>query len=81
MELTKSAIDLMFVNNKHRVMTCGTIISTISVHLIVFCVVKSGVTKAPPRKLEYRSYKNYDKTLELLTGSILLIAAITLMKQ
>ncbi len=61
-ESAKSAIDLLFVNDRHRVVTCGTIISTISDHLVVFCVVKSGVTKAPPRKLEYRFYKNYDKT-------------------
>jgi hypothetical protein len=27
----------------------------------VFCVFKAGVTKAPPRIIEYRSYKRYNK--------------------
>ena len=29
---------------------------------LVFCVMKRGVPKLPPRKFEYRSFKNYNKT-------------------
>ena len=28
---------------------------------MIFCVVKSGVTKAPGKTVEYRSFKNYSK--------------------
>ena len=28
---------------------------------MIFCVVKSGVTKAPRKTIEYRSFKNYSK--------------------
>ena len=28
---------------------------------MVFCVFKAGVPKAPPRGIEYRSYKHYNK--------------------
>lgn len=27
----------------------------------MFCTLKAGVPKAPPRVIEYRSYKHYDK--------------------
>ena len=60
-ESMKSAIDLLFVNDNHRIAACGTIASSISDHLIIFCIVKSGISKATPKTLEYRSYKNYNK--------------------
>ena len=60
-ESSKSAIDLLFVNNNHRIVSCGTIISSISDHFIIFCVIKSGVLKAIPKVLNYRCYKTYDK--------------------
>ena len=34
---------------------------SLSDHCLVFCVFKAGVTKAPPRTIEYRSYKHYNK--------------------
>ena len=60
---TRTAIDLIFVNNNHRIVESGTIASTISDHCIVYCTMKSGVPKAPPKTLEfeYRSYPTYDK--------------------
>ena len=60
-EQTRTAIDLVFVNNSHRIVESGVIHSTISDHSVVFCTMKSGVPKAPPRTIEYRSYRNYDK--------------------
>lgn len=59
---TRTAIDLVFVNNNHRIVESGVIPSAISDHCIVFCTMKSGVPKAPPKTIEYRSYRTYDKT-------------------
>ena len=60
-EQTKSAIDLIFVNNNHRIVESGVIHSGISDHSIVFCTIKSGVPKSQPKTVEYRSYRKYDK--------------------
>ena len=46
-EQTRTAIDLVFVNNSHRIVESGVIHSTISDHSVVFCTMKSGVPKAP----------------------------------
>ena len=58
---TRTVIDLVFVNNNHRIVESGVIHSAISDHSIVFCTMKSGVPKAPPKTIEYRSYRMYDK--------------------
>lgn len=58
---TKSAIDLILVNNNHRIVESGVIQSGISNHSIVFCTIKSGVPKSQPNTVEYRSYRKYDK--------------------
>ena len=34
---------------------------SLSDHSPVFCVFKAGVPKAPPRTIEYRCYKHYNK--------------------
>ena len=44
-ETSQTTTDLIFVSD----------------HSLVFCVFKAGVTKAPPRIIEYRSYKRYNK--------------------
>ena len=33
----------------------------ISDHSIIYCTVKSGVRRAPPKIIEHRSYRTYDK--------------------
>jgi hypothetical protein len=33
----------------------------LSDHSLLFCVFKAGVAKAPPRIIEYRYYKRYNK--------------------
>ena len=60
-EFSRTTIDLIFVNNNHRISQSGVIHLPISDHSLVFCVMKSGVPKAQPRTIDYRSYKNYDK--------------------
>ena len=61
-EQTRTAIDLVFVNNTHRIVESGVIHSTISDHSIVYCTVESVVPKAPPNTIEYRSHCKYDKS-------------------
>ena len=60
-ERSSTLIDLLFSNTTHRVTDHGVIHLTISDHSMIFCVVKSGVTKAPGKTIEYRSFKNYSK--------------------
>jgi hypothetical protein len=53
-------IDLVFVNNQHRIVDSGVVSLSLSDHSLVYCVVKSGVKKAPPRTIEYLSYKSFN---------------------
>ena len=41
-------------------MDSGVVHVTLSDHFLIFCVLKSGVAKASPRTIEYRSYKHFD---------------------
>lgn len=61
----ESTIDLIFVNNNYRVTEKGVLNLALSDHCMVYCVIKAGVPKVPPRFIEYRSYKHYDKNLFL----------------
>ena len=57
-------IDLVFANNEHRIVKSGVVPVSLSDHFLVFCIIKAGITtKAKPRILEYRSYKNFNPTL------------------
>ena len=59
-ETSHTTIDLIFVNNKHRIVESGVIPLPISDHSLVYCTFKAGIRKIPPRTIEYRSFKNYD---------------------
>ena len=61
-ENSRTTIDLLFVNNEHRIVQSGVIHTSLSDHSIIFCVMKAGVKKAPPRIYETRSFKNYDQS-------------------
>ena len=57
-------IDLFFANNKNRIVKSGVFQIPLSDHFPVFSIIKAGITtKAKPRILEYRSYKNFNSTL------------------
>ena len=59
-EQTRTAIDLIFVNNTRRIVESGVTHSALSDH---YCALHfSGVSKAPPETIEYRSYRKYDKS-------------------
>ena len=60
-EHSETLIDLICVNNKHRVVQWEVNETHPSDHSIVVCVLKGGTPKAPPRTFEYRSYKKYNK--------------------
>ena len=61
-EQTRTAIDLVFVKNTHRIVESGVLHSAISDHSFVYCTMKSGVPKHLPKTIEYRSYRKYDKS-------------------
>ena len=42
-------------------MQCDVLHSSISDHSIVFCTFKGGVKKLPPKVIEYRCCKRYNK--------------------
>ena len=48
------------LNNEHRIVDSGVVPVSLSDHFLIFSVLKVGVTKAPPRTIEYRSYKHFD---------------------
>ena len=60
-ESSETTIDLILVNNNHRTVDSGVVQCTISDHSLVYCTLKAGVSRAVPRIIEHRSYKNYDK--------------------
>ena len=51
-----------FVNNSHRVVGSGVVPLAISDHSLIYGIFKSGVPKAPPRIVEHRTYKKYNKS-------------------
>ena len=60
-ESSETTIDLILVNNNHRIVDSGVVQCTISDHSLVYCTLKAGVSRAVPRIIEHRSHKNYDK--------------------
>lgn len=61
-EHSSPVIDLFFVNNNHRVVDSGVVPLTISDHSLIYGIFKSGVPKAPPRIVQHRTYKQYNKS-------------------
>ena len=67
-DTSRTLIDLIFVNNEHRIVKSGVVPFPLSDHYLVFCILKTGVlTKAHPRMFEYRSYKNFDAIQQEIT--------------
>ena len=61
-EHSESQIDLIFTDNVHKIVDFGVKDFGISDHSMVYCVFKSGLMKVPPKTLEYRSFKSYNKS-------------------
>ena len=59
-DTTRSLIDVILVNNEYRIIKSGVVPISLSDHFLIFCVLKAGVTKAQPRTMEYRSYRQFD---------------------
>lgn len=58
---SKTIIDLLFVSCSHKAVQAGVIHPLISDHFLIFCVIKGGVKRVPPKQFEYRCFKNYSK--------------------
>ena len=79
-DTSRTLIDLIFVNNDHRIVKSGVIPVPLSDHYLVFCILKAGVfIMAQPRLFEYRCYKNFDlfnAELRIVRGTSLRTKAI-----
>ena len=60
-EQSKSLIDVILVNNQHRIVDSGVVSLSIGDHSLIYCVLKARVPKATPRTIEYRSFKGFDE--------------------
>ena len=60
-ENPRSLIDLLFGNSTHRIVQSGVLQLNLSDHFLVYCVVKSGIPKSPPKIIDYRSFKTLDQ--------------------
>ena len=59
-ETSRTLLDVILVNNDHRIIDSGVVPVPLSDYYLVYCILKAGVMKAPPKTIEYRSYKNFD---------------------
>ena len=59
-ETSRSLLDVILVNNDRRITDSGVVPVPLSDHYLVYCILKSGVIKAPPQTIEYCSYKNFN---------------------
>jgi hypothetical protein len=53
-ESSKTLIDLLFVNNEHKIVQSGVIHLSLSDHSVIYCVMKGGIHKMPPHIYEAR---------------------------
>lgn len=60
-EHSSTLIDLIFTNAHQKIVDLGVVDPGLSDHSLVFCVLKSGLVKVPPKVIEFRSFKNYNK--------------------
>ena len=60
-EHSSTMIDLLFVNNSHCIVDSGIIPVHLSDHSLIYGVLKAGIPRAPPRTIEYRSFKHFSK--------------------
>ena len=58
---SQTLIDIILVNNEHRVVNSGVVPFPLIDHHLICCVLKASVTtKATPKTIEHRSYKHFD---------------------
>ena len=70
-EYSKTLIDLPFTNREHKIVQSGIVHTTLSDHSLVFCVVKGGTPKLPPRKFEHRSKMEFVNDLSQVPWSVI----------
>jgi hypothetical protein len=60
-EHSSMLIDLIFTNVQQKIVEFGVTDPGLSDHSLVYCVFKSGLIRDPPKLIEFRSFKNYNK--------------------
>lgn len=60
-EHSESFIDLCFTNTQRKITESDVIDPGLSDHSLVYCAMKSGRYRAPPKTIQFRSYKNYNR--------------------
>lgn len=62
-EYSRTTIDLLFVNCtcNNKIVQAGVMHPLINEHSLIFCVIKGGVQRVPPRQFEFRCFKNCNK--------------------
>ena len=58
---SQSLIDVFITNNPHKVNTSGVVRIGISDHYMIYVSTKVSIGKSPPKIVESRSFKNYNK--------------------
>ena len=60
-EHSDSLIDLCFTNAHQKITESDVVDPGLSDHSLVYCVMKSGRHRAPPKTIQFRSFKNYNR--------------------
>jgi hypothetical protein len=60
-EDSESLIDLVFTNVKEKIAEVGLFDPGLSDHSLVYCILKSGLVRSPPKTIEFCYFKNYNK--------------------
>ena len=60
-EHSDSLIDLCFTNAHQKITESDVVDPGLSDHSLVYCVMKSGHHRAPPKTIQFRSFKNYNR--------------------
>ena len=58
-ETSRSLLDVILVNNDHRITDSAVVPVPLSDHYLVYCILKAGVIKAPPKTIgQFGKYHN-----------------------
>ena len=57
-EHSDSLIDLCFTNAHQKITDSDVVDPGLSDHSLVYCVMRSGRHRAPPKTIQFRSFKN-----------------------
>lgn len=67
---TTSLIDVFITNIPQKVKSSGVLRISISDHYMIYVCTKDAISRPPPKIVETRSFKNYNKFALIQKGSI-----------